>query len=325
MERKIFFAGSIVVCSVLLFVLPLQGLSQSFPDKPITIYVGFEAGSTTDLTARAIGREMEKLTGVAVVVENKAGGGSSVAASLLTSKKADGYTLAVVNSSAITTVPLMTKVSYDPLKDFTFMLAYSIYPCGICVRTESPFKSLAQLIDHARKNPGSVSYSLASVGASNHLAVEYMAKQAGVKFKMVPFKGGVPAATAVLGGHVDFNACAGTHIPLVKQGSLRLLAVTLNEERDPIFPDVPTLKELGYKIAPTGALVLIAPKGLPDPIYNKLETLCRQVIYSPEFLKVLESMDMALVFKNRRQLETELPRDYTFTADFLKELGMLKK
>jgi tripartite-type tricarboxylate transporter receptor subunit TctC len=301
---------------------PVLGFSQDFPTKPITIYCGFEAGATTDLTARALAEEGQKILGVPVVVENKAGGGSTVAASLVASKKPDGYTLAVIASSALDTRHLMLDVPYDPFKDFTFIQAYGNYVGGICVKTESPFKTLNDLLEYARKNPGALSYSSSGIGANQQLAVEYLAKQANVKIKHVPFKGGAPACTALIGGHVDFTAGAGIHLNYVKQGIFRMLAVTSTDKRDPDFPDVPALKDLGYQDLPPQEYLLVGPKGLPDRVFKKLEAGFRQAAYSPEFQKSLKNLSVPFSFKDRRQLETELPKNYQLYTHLLKEIGI---
>ena len=319
----IFMAWSIV----LLLFFPFPAFSQDFPTKPITIYCGFEAGATTDLTARALAEEGQKVLGVPVVVENKPGGGSTVAATLIAGKKPDGYTLAVVASSALDTRHMMLDVPYDPFKDFTYILAYGNYVGGICVMKDTPagkpeFKTLNDLLEYARKNPGALSYSSSGIGANQQLAVEYLAKQANVKFKHVPYKGGAPACTALIGGHVDFTAGAGIHLNYVKQCIFRMLAVTISDKRDPDFPDVPTLKDLGYKDLPTQDFILIGPKGLPDPIFKKLEAGFRQAAYSPEFQKVLKNFSLPFSFKDRGQFEAEFPKVYEFYAHLLKEIGI---
>ncbi len=328
MKKERLFPQIVFVCFILIFLFPLRSYSQDFPSKPITLYVGYEPGAATDITARVLAGEAERFLGVPVVVENKAGGASSVAASLLTSKKADGYTLAVISSAALGTVHILTRnLAYDPLKDFTFLFSYSDYMIALCVRTESPFKTLSELVEYARKNPGALSYSSSGTGNSAHLFAEHLSKQTNVKFKHVPFKGGAPAYTALLGGHVDFTIGSGSHVPYVKQGVWRMLVIAHQEERDPNFPDVPTWKELGYKPLPGGAssLVLLAPKNLPDPVYQKLASGFTQAAYAPKFRKILESRDMPFVFKDRRKLETELPKDYKSAAEFLQELGLVKK
>ena len=307
---------------LIIFLFPLQASSQDFPNKPITIYCGFEAGATTDLTARALAEEGQKILGVPVVVENKAGGGSTVAASLVASKKPDGYTLAVIASSALDTRHLMLDVPYDPFKDFTFIQAYGNYVGGICVKKESPFKTVNDLLEYARKNPGALSYSSSGIGANQQLAVEYLAKQANVKIKHVPFKGGAPACTALIGGHVDFTAGAGIHLNYVKQGIFRMLAVTSTDKRDPDFPDVPALKDLGYQDLPPQEYLLVGPKGLPDRIFKKLEAGFRQAAYSPEFQKSLKNLSVPFSFKDRRQLEAELPKNYQLYTQLLKDIGI---
>ena len=317
----------ITVPFLFLFTLfcPLIGFSQDFPTKPITIYCGFEAGATTDLTARALAEAGQKIFGVPVVVENKAGGGSTVAASLVASKKPDGYTLAVVASSAMDVRHIMLAPPYNPAKDFTFLMVYGNYVGGICVLKESPFKTLNDLLDHARKNPGSLSYSSSGIGANQQLAVDYLAKQAKVSFKHVPFKGGAPASTALIGKHVDFTAGAGIHLNYVKQGIFRMLAVTSAEERDPEFPEVPSLKDLGYQDLPPQQYLLLAPKGLPAPISKKLEDSFRQAVHSAEFKKVMKNLSVPFSFKDRRQLEADFPGTYKFYDDLLKEIGIKTK
>jgi len=316
-----FLVGSLVF----FFSLPIPASSQDFPTNPITIYCGFAAGATTDLTARALAEEAQKIFGVPVVVENKAGGGSTVAASLVMSKKPDGYTLGVVASSAMDIRHVMLAPPYNPAKDFTFLMTYGNYVGGICVLKESPFMKLKDLEEHARKNPGTLSYSSSGIGANQQLAVEYWAKQAKLNIKHVPFKGGAPACTALIGKHVDFTAGAGIHLSYVKQEIFRMLAVTSAEQRDPEFPDVPTLKDLGYQDLPPQQYLLIAPKGLPAPISKKLEDIFRQAVHSAEFKKVMKNLSIPFSFKDRRQLEEEFPGNYKFYADLLKEMGLEKE
>jgi tripartite-type tricarboxylate transporter receptor subunit TctC len=330
MKKNRLFPQVVFLCFILgfLFLLPLQSFSQDFPSGPITLYVGYAPGAATDITARVLGKEAEGFLGVPVVVENKPGGASAVAASLVASKKPDGYTLAVVSSAALTGTHIMTRnLAYDPIKDFTYLFSYSDYMIALCVRTESPFKTLPELIEHARKNPEALSYSSSGTGNSAHLFAEQLSRQANVKFKHVPFKGGAPAYTALLGGHVDFTIGSGSHVPYVKQGLWRMLVIAHQEKRDPNFPDVPTWKEYGYKPLPGGAssLVVLAPKNLPDSVYRKLESGFTQAAHTPKFRKLLESRDMPFVFKNRRQWETELPKDYKSSEEFLRELGLAAK
>jgi len=305
-----------------LFLFPFQGLSQDFPTKPITIYCGQEAGATTDLTIRALADIAKTQLGVPVVVENKPGGGATVAATLIASKKPDGYTLGAFSSAALDTRHLiLKKLSYDPFKDFTYIFAYANYIYGICVRKDSSFQTLNALLEHARKKAGDpLIYSSSGTGSSSQLAVEFLAKQAKVGFKHVPFKGGAPATTALIGGHVDFTAGAGIHVTYVKQEIFRMLVVTGSEKRDPAFPEIPTLTDLGYKDVPPSNYLLLAPEGLPDPIFKKLESAFRQAAYSPQFRKVLDNLNIPFAFKDRRELEADFPKHYQFWRDLLKQI-----
>ncbi len=295
---------------------------QEFPSKPITIYCGFSAGATTDLTARALAEEAQKKIGGPVIVENKPGGGATVAATLVANSKPDGYTLGVISSSALDTRHMMLEVPFDPFKDFTFILSYGNYIGGICVKVESPIKTLQDLIEEARKRPGQLSYSSSGIGANQQLAVEYLAKQAKISFKHVPFKGGAPACTALIGGHVDFTAGAGIHLQYVKQGVFRMLALTIAEKRDPDFPEVPTLADLGFKDLPPPQYLLVGPKGIPEAILKKLEMKFKEAVYSEGFQKVLRNLSIPFSFRDRRQLEAEFPKTYDFYAQLLKDIGI---
>lgn len=160
--------------------------------------------------------------------------------------------------------------------------------------------------------------------AHQQLAVEFLAKQVGLKFKHVPFKEGAPACTALIGGHVDFTAGAGIHLQYLKQGTFRMLAVVNADERDPAFPEVPTLKDLGYKDLPPGYYTLVASKGLPASVFKKFETTFREVTYSSEFRKILENLGIPFIFKGSNQLETELRNDYQLYLGLLKDFGIIK-
>jgi len=314
-----FFAGLVLVGSG----SPVS--SSDFPSKPIVLYSGTSAGSTTYLTARALADEAGKELGVPIVVDSKPGAGYTVAATFLANQKPDGYTLGVISSAALDTRHMMLKVAYDPFKDFTYIIGYAVFPGGICVKSDSPFKTLSDLLEHSRKNPGTLSYSSSGAGAAQQVAVEYLAKQAKTKFKHVPYQGGAPACTALLGGHVDFTAGSGIHLNYVKQGAFRMLAVINSSKREIDFPDVPTLQDLGYKDAPPAAYLVLAPKGLPDAVYGKLDSAFRKAAHSPEFKALLEKLRVPFVFKDRRQLEAEFPATYQFYREFLKETGILAK
>src|SRR5512135_1002148 len=247
---------SFVLIVALAFSLPPLAMGQAYPDKPITIYCSYAAGATTDLSTRALAEQVEKMFGVPVVVENKPGGTSTVCAGLVASKKPDGYTLGVISTGALTLMPHMVKPSYNPLKDFTPIMQYSRLLRVLIVFNESPIKTVDDFIAYAKAHPG-LSYGSPGMYSQQHLAVELFGQCKGLKLKHVPFKGGAEANTALLGKHLDFVAGAGQHIRYVKQGLFRMLAVYNTKKRNPNFPDIPTLEEIGCLDYPANGMILV--------------------------------------------------------------------
>jgi tripartite-type tricarboxylate transporter receptor subunit TctC len=317
---KLFLVGLI---SVLCISPTPPATGETYPDKPITVYCGFQPGATTDLTARALASGAEKILGVPVVVENKPGGGATVAPALLAAKKPDGYTLSVIPSGALVVRPHLLKLGYDPLKDFTYLVQYSRYIGGLCVNGDSPLKTIDQFISYAKDHPG-LSYGSSGTYTQQQLAVELLAKCKGLTFKHVSTKGGAEFNTLLLGKHTDFVAGSGSHIPFVKQGVFRMLLVYNADIRDPSYPDIPTLKELGCSDVPAGYYMVIGPKGMPNSISKKLVDTFRKVTEGPDFQSLLANNNLPYDFKDQAQLEKEMPAHYQWFKDYFKEVGAIK-
>ena len=320
----------LVIISPWVALLGLSGIlshpafGQDFPNKPITIYCGYAAGATTDLTARGLASGLEKLLGVPVVVENKAGGGATVAAGLVASKKPDGYTLGVVSTGVIAVRPHLLKLAYDALKDFTLICQYSRYIGAVTVLKDSPFKNIDEFIAYAKANPG-LSYASPGMYTQQHLATELFRQCKGLDFKHVPTKGGAEANTQLLGKHVNFVAGAGQHIQYVKQGAFRMLAVFNTDKRDPNYPDVPTIRELGCQDAPALGYIVVGPKGMPEAIYKKLSEAVRKVTGGPDFQRLLSHLEIPYDYKDRTKLEKDVLVEYEFYKTFLDKMGAKKK
>jgi len=308
---------------VYLISSPLSTWAQEYPNKAITLYCSYVAGATTDITARALAAGAEKLLGVPVMVENKPGGNSTVCASLLAAKKPDGYTLAVMASGVIDQMPLVYKVSYDPFNSFTPILQYSRWIGGVCVPSESPIKTIDEFITYAKSRPG-LTYGSPGMYSQQHLAVHMFGECKGLQIKHIPYKGGAEAITAFLGKHTDFIAGSGSHIPYVKQGAFRLLLVYNATKRDPSYPDIPTLSELGCEDYPADGIMVAAPKGLPDPIRKKLHEVFKKVADSPEFQKVLVQINMPYDYKPGTELDKEARGKNEWFKAFYKKIGLLK-
>ena len=234
--RLLYLTG---VTMIVFLGLPHVASAQDFPNRPITLYCGFAAGGTVDLVARSLASGAEKLLGVPVVVETKAGGSSTVCAGLTASKKSDGYTLGIVTSDAVTRLPDLIKVPYDPMKDFTWIGQYVSTIGALVVHADSPIKTAQEFVTYAKAHPG-LTYGSSGINSHQGIPIELFAQCKGLKIKEIPYKGGAESVTAMLGKHTDFHCGSGSHIPYVLQGKFRMLFVTMTDVRNPEFPDVPT-------------------------------------------------------------------------------------
>ncbi|NWF56469.1 MAG: tripartite tricarboxylate transporter substrate binding protein [Syntrophaceae bacterium] len=291
-----------------------------YPDKPITIYCGYGPGASTDASSRALASGLEKMWGVPVVVENKPGGGTTVCAGLVASKKPDGYTLGVISEGALTASPLLQKLAYDPLKDFTFLAQYATYFGAFVVRSDAPWKTLDEFIAHAKANPG-MSYTSTGMHTRQQISAELLGRCKGLTFRHVPTKGGADASTMLMGGHADFST-GSSQIVYVRQGVFRLLLRVNAEKRDPSFPDVPTLKEIGCPDVPSAGLDVVAPRGLPPAISQKLVEGIRKVTLEPPFQKVLVNFDIPYDFLDQEGLAKKIKDQYEWFKDYLAKTGI---
>ena len=294
-----------------------------YPDKPITMYVAFAAGATTDLTARALAQGVEKILGVPIAVENKAGGGATVANGLLASKKPDGYTLLVTSTGSITVRPLLMKLAYKP-QDFQVLMQYSFYIGGLVVPADSPWKTVDEFVAHAKKNPG-MTYASSGPNTQQQIGVESFARCKGLTFKHVPTKGGSAANTALLGKHVDFIAGSGSHIPLVEQGAFRELVTFHVDARDPKRPDIPVMKDIGCPPTnPPNGMIVVAPAGLPDDIAQKLTAAFKTVSETPEFKKLLEKYNLDYAYEDGKSVQSKFPAEIEWYKKYFQEAGVMK-
>lgn len=298
-----------------------SAFAQNFPNKHINVYVGYGAGATTDLSARALAEGLEKALGVPIVVENRPGATAGVAANLVAKAKPDGYTIGVVSTGVVTVRPHILRSPYDPLKDFTLIAQYSRYIGALTVRGDSPIKTVDEFVAWAKSKPG-LSYSSSGTNSQQQMGVEQFRQCKGLEFTHLPAKGGAEANTLLLGGHVDFTAGSGQHMSYVRQGRLRNLVLLNTNERDPTQPDVPTMKDIGCPDAPALGYLVLGPKGLPDSVYKTLADAVRKVAEGPDFQKALKNLEIPYDFKDRKQLEKETGEDFYLYKAFLEKMGV---
>ena len=282
---------TIVATLVALIAVSSAAAAPDYPDRPIKFMHGFPPGGNVDIIARLLGNEMSKGLGQSIVIEPKPGVAGSLAAEAVARSDPDGYTLLVVPSAHPAHGALSRTINYKVVEDFEWISIASFYPFLICVRKDSGFQTLAQLIEEARKNPGVLKYGSAGVGSILHTTVELMGSDTKTKFLHIPYRGEAPAITGLLQGDIDFIAATSGPISArIRSGEFRALAVT-GRTRWRDFPDVPTVAEQGIAgfevISWTG---LAGPAKLPGPIVNKLNAELRRAISVPDVKEKLESM-----------------------------------
>ncbi len=250
---------------------------SKFPTKPITLICPWPAGGSTDLMLRSLADAGSKILGQSIVVDNKAGASGTLgAATMAASAKPDGYTIAQMPISMFR-LPMMQKTSFDPLKDFTYIIHLTGYTFGVTTKADGPFKKWQDVIDFAKANPGKVTYATPGSGTSLHIGMEQIAAHSGVQFTQVPFKGGAETGAAVLGGHTMLQADSTGWRPLVEAGQLRLLNLW-TAERSPSYKDTPTLKELGYPFIFDSPFGLAGPKGMDPAIIKMLHDAFKKAL-----------------------------------------------
>ncbi|MDT3683589.1 MAG: tripartite tricarboxylate transporter substrate binding protein [Pseudorhodoplanes sp.] len=259
-------------------------LAQDFPTRPIRFVVPAAAGGPTEITARLIADKMSATLGQPVVVEARPGGGGNIGADVVAKAAPDGYTIlmATIGTHAINQT-LYKKLTYDPLKDFTPVSQVVQYPLVLVVNPEVQARSVKELIDFAKANPGKLNRASGGNGTSMHLSGELFVHQAGVNMPHVPYKGSAPALNDLVGNHVQvmFDSLI-TALPLVQAGKLRALAVT-GEKRSPVTPDLPTIREAGLKgYSAQGWIGVVAPANTPAPIVEKLHKAVAAALNDPE-------------------------------------------
>ena len=264
----------------------LPAHAQEYPTKPITLIVPWPAGGSTDISMRAIADSASKFIGQPIVIDNKAGGGGTVGpATMAAAAKPDGYTIAQLPITVFR-LPLMQEVSWDPTKDFSYIIHLTGYTFGVTTSAESQFKSWKDVVDFAKQNPGKVTYATPGTGTSLHIGMEQIAALAGIKLTQVPFKGGAETNAAALGQHTMLQADSTGWRPLVDAGKLRLLMVWTSV-RSPNFPDVPTLKELGYPMVYNSPFGIGGPKGMDPKIVAKIHDAFKKAIEDPAVIATL--------------------------------------
>jgi len=263
--------------------------AQNYPTKPVKLVVGFAPGGAADFVARVFQEPLSKELGQPIVVENRPGAGSSIAAEAAARSPADGYTVLIASPSSILVNPIISpRKEFDPLRDLVPVTKVTTSPLIVAVHPAVPAANLRELIAYAKRNPGKLNYATSGSGAAPHLAAVLFMRLAGVNMVHVPFKGGAPAVQSVLAGDTQLSfATPPSVLPLVQAGRLRALGVT-SRQATALVPGVPGMAEAGLPDYEIGFWYgFFVPKGTPDAIVKRLYDASSAVLANPSSGKAL--------------------------------------
>ena len=274
--------------------------AQDFPTKPIDLVLPFGPGGSHDLTARAVASVAHQYLGQPLLVVLKPGGGGAVGSQQVIRSRPDGYTLLFGGSGPNTTFPLVQKAPVGP-DQFTPVARINYSATLFTVRADAPWKSLREMVEYAKKNPGKLNFANTGTWGVADLTMRLLARAAGFDYNNIPYDGGGPATLAVLGGHADATVgFSAQTLPQVAAGKMRVLAVTdVRRLRD--FSNVPTVREEGYDVVFTMWRAVLAPKGTPPPIVEKLEAAFKKASEDPSFQALIRSLGDDVQFQGSKE------------------------
>jgi tripartite-type tricarboxylate transporter receptor subunit TctC len=292
MKRVIAIAAAIAC-----LVIAGSAVAQDYPSRPITWVVPFPPGGVTDNGARTVAKVLSEKLGQPVIIENKPGAGGIVGTEYVVNSKPDGYTFLYASNGALVTYQfLYKKLSYDPQTSLTPVHGMADSPMLMMVRADAPYKTLAEFIDYAKKNPDKMNYFSVGNGSTQHLATELLLKEAGIKMAHIPYKGTAPGLTDLLSGVIDVMFdYAVVMKPQIDAGKLRPLAVT-GAKRLANMPDVPTFAEQGYPgVVFTAWATIVFPAGTPQPMVDKLADAFGKSLEDPGVVKYFQDQGAGIM------------------------------
>ena len=316
---------SVLAMALLAASLVARAHAQEFPTKPITFIVPWSAGGATDIVCRTLANAAAKHLGQPIIVDNKTGGGGTVGpATMAATAKPDGYTIAQIAVSVFRYPIMQSEVTYDPLKDFTYIANISGYVFAIYAGAQTGFTKWQDVIDYAKANPGKVTYATPGAGTSPNIGTEVIAAHAGVKFSHAPFKSTAEVTTAVLGGHTMLGSTAGLDARQFEEtGKLKFLTVW-TEKRVDKLPDVPTLKELGFPFVFDSPWGIAGPKGMDPAVVRKIQDAFSKAMGDPAVVATMEKYEMFPKFMDSAAY-TKFAADYMVSErEDLARIGYLK-
>jgi tripartite-type tricarboxylate transporter receptor subunit TctC len=312
--------GKVVFLVCCIFVLFFgTSLAQTFPTKPVTLLINSAPGQLGDVTTRATAAKAEKFLGQPFTFVNNNAGGGAVAFGIIKKVKPDGYTIMSTATGNLIWLPFTRSVDYK-LEDYTPIATNLVMTSGLVVKADAPWKTFKEFVAYAKQNPGKVSYAITSAGVPMDIAMQYVAKQEGIRWTAVPTPGSDPN-TMLLGGHVTAYSGSTSWLPHVKSGAFRLLAMH-SARRMKEFPDVPTFKELGYDFVHETYSVFLAPKGTPAPVIKKLDEALRKALEDKEVADLYTKFGVNLSYRDHVQTTKDIYESRDIVGRAMKAIGI---
>lgn len=266
-----------------------QGASfaQAFPSRALTLVCPFPAGGTADVQLRALAAAAAKELGQAVVVETKPGAAGTLGPASIVNAAPDGYTLAQATAVALLRQPHIQPTRYDPARDFTYIIGATRFEAGLLVRSDAPWRNLAEFVADARKRPGRITYGTAGPATAQHTAMLRLCELAGIQCNHIPFKGSIETFNALLAGHIDSISETSGWAPHLDAGKFRALAM-YSDARLKRWPAVPTAKEQGYEVVESVPWGIVGPAGMTAHVTQMLHAAFGKALSDPGYLKTLQ-------------------------------------
>jgi tripartite-type tricarboxylate transporter receptor subunit TctC len=317
-------AGRIACALALSLAAGTAGAQQDYPNKPIKWLVGFPAGGGTDFLARTVGHQLSQQLGQPVVIENRPGAASSIAAEAAARAPADGYTLLTADNAVLIFNPVVyKKIPYDPVKDFAPIGLMARFPLILAVHPGSGINNIQEWMAAMKKEPGRHSYASPGVGTPHHMAMELIKQRLGLFIVHVPYRGAAPAVQDVAGGQVPMMIVESAGgLPMIKAGKLKPIAV-VSARRMPVLPDVPTFAELGYKDLEVYAWQgVVVPKATPKAVADRLSVELQKAVASPDVKRKLTEFGMEVNPSDATLMATYMGLETALWHPLVKQRGI---
>lgn len=295
--------------------------ADTYPSKPVVLIVPWPAGGTTDIGMRALASATEKHLGQKIVIENRPGAAGVLGPQQVAQNAApDGYTLVQIPITVFRYL-FMRKTTLDPAKDFTYIIGVTGYTFGVVVRQDAPWKTFQEFLSHAKANPGAVNYGTPGAGTSLHITMEQIARQQGIKWTHVPFKGTSESTSALLGGHVNAVADATGWAQLVNSGQLRLLVIW-SAVRSKNWPTAPTLKEAGVDLVSNSPFGIAGPKGMDPKVAQIIHDAFKKGSEEPSYLESMQKLDQEPAYMSSADYLRFVQQQLVEQKKLIEELGL---